>query len=234
MQKQPVGFRSGFFQPLTISGTGSIKLDHCWAEVAELADAHDSGSCGRKPVGVQVPPSAPSQQSLVESGGARESRLEKIPFGFRHLHELAPNLEAMSRGDALQPADFRYCPDGPNALGKLEFQYQAGVTGDKVFGAKPHPAETDVPHLRSAVDRRLGHRLAKLQGQMNPDPLKPAFFAMFFHLSRQAMTSSLKNQADKGIYLAPVFLERGDAPFLPSLSFPPAAGRLFPGRPFSG
>ena len=30
------------------------------AEVAELADAHDSGSCARKGVGVRVPPSAPS------------------------------------------------------------------------------------------------------------------------------------------------------------------------------
>src|SRR5262245_43252023 len=29
------------------------------AEVAELADAHDSGSCARKGVGVRVPPSAP-------------------------------------------------------------------------------------------------------------------------------------------------------------------------------
>src|SRR5215475_16114267 len=30
------------------------------AEVAELADAHDSGSCARKGVGVRVPPSAPA------------------------------------------------------------------------------------------------------------------------------------------------------------------------------
>ena len=29
------------------------------AEVAELADAQDLGSCGRKAVGVQLPPSAP-------------------------------------------------------------------------------------------------------------------------------------------------------------------------------
>lgn len=28
------------------------------AEVAELADAHDSGSCGSNPVGVRVPSSA--------------------------------------------------------------------------------------------------------------------------------------------------------------------------------
>src|SRR5688572_26320698 len=34
------------------------------AEVAELADAHDSGSCARKGVGVRVPPSAPSDRML--------------------------------------------------------------------------------------------------------------------------------------------------------------------------
>jgi hypothetical protein len=31
-----------------------------YAEVAELADAQDLGSCGRKAVGVQLPPSAPA------------------------------------------------------------------------------------------------------------------------------------------------------------------------------
>ncbi len=34
------------------------KLALC-AGVAELADAQDLGSCGRKAVGVQIPPSAP-------------------------------------------------------------------------------------------------------------------------------------------------------------------------------
>ncbi|CAB3392459.1 protein of unknown function [Kyrpidia spormannii] len=33
------------------------------ADVAELADAQDSGSCGRKVVGVQVPSSAPCGSS---------------------------------------------------------------------------------------------------------------------------------------------------------------------------
>jgi hypothetical protein len=32
------------------------------AGVAELADAQDLGSCGRKAVGVQIPPSAPNLQ----------------------------------------------------------------------------------------------------------------------------------------------------------------------------
>jgi hypothetical protein len=37
------------------------------AEVAELADAQDLGSCGRKAVGVQLPPSAPDGQVFVSS-----------------------------------------------------------------------------------------------------------------------------------------------------------------------
>src|SRR5215469_17197712 len=41
---------------LQISLYNQINLD---AEVAELADAQDLGSCGRKAVGVQLPPSAP-------------------------------------------------------------------------------------------------------------------------------------------------------------------------------
>ena len=36
----------------------SLLVSYC-AEVAELADALDSGSSGRKAMGVQVPPSAP-------------------------------------------------------------------------------------------------------------------------------------------------------------------------------
>jgi hypothetical protein len=36
------------------------------AEVAELVDAHDSGSCGRKPVRVRVSPSAPKLNSSRE------------------------------------------------------------------------------------------------------------------------------------------------------------------------
>src|SRR5712691_8266367 len=48
---------------------------HC-AEVAELADAQDLGSCGRKAVGVQLPPSAP-----------------KFPFGrFSPLHSTSKGL----------------------------------------------------------------------------------------------------------------------------------------------
>src|SRR5437879_12382006 len=35
------------------------------AEVAELADAQDLGSCGRKAVWVQLPPSAPASTGLV-------------------------------------------------------------------------------------------------------------------------------------------------------------------------
>ena len=37
------------------------------AEVAELADAHGSGPCTRKGVGVRVPSSAPQNQQLAIS-----------------------------------------------------------------------------------------------------------------------------------------------------------------------
>ena len=36
-----------------------LRCERVHAEVAELADAQDLGSCGRKAVGVQLPPSAP-------------------------------------------------------------------------------------------------------------------------------------------------------------------------------
>src|SRR5579863_9587890 len=44
------------------SGRGPIPgiLEKPLAGVAELADAQDLGSCGRKAVGVQIPPSAPA------------------------------------------------------------------------------------------------------------------------------------------------------------------------------
>jgi hypothetical protein len=38
-----------------------------FAGVAELADAQDLGSCGRKAVGVQLPPSAPNKLSCFHS-----------------------------------------------------------------------------------------------------------------------------------------------------------------------
>ena len=36
------------------------------AEVAELADAHGSGPCTRKGVGVRVPPSAPKDLNVMK------------------------------------------------------------------------------------------------------------------------------------------------------------------------
>src|SRR5215475_4517381 len=47
------------------------------AEVAELADAHDSGSCARKGVGVRVPPSAPRKIKYFLD---RLCRLQKALF----------------------------------------------------------------------------------------------------------------------------------------------------------
>ena len=55
---------------LTSAGRAGITRTTRSAEVAELADAHDSGSCERKLVGVQVPPSAPPLRSL-KSGDLR-------------------------------------------------------------------------------------------------------------------------------------------------------------------
>src|SRR5207248_10102326 len=56
------------------------------AEVAELADAHDSESCARKGVGDQIPPSAPPQSptdslpNLAEIDLAAQARGERGRF----------------------------------------------------------------------------------------------------------------------------------------------------------
>jgi hypothetical protein len=50
----------------TFTENSDAKRTMC-AEVAELADAQDLGSCGRKAVGVQLPPSAPDGQVFVSS-----------------------------------------------------------------------------------------------------------------------------------------------------------------------
>ena len=54
-------------KPSTTAGRNGLEIIHrksvycyCNAGVAELADAQDLGSCGRKVVGVQIPPPAPS------------------------------------------------------------------------------------------------------------------------------------------------------------------------------
>ena len=44
----------------SLPGKGGYGRNKLGAEVAELADALDSGSSGRKAMGVQVPPSAPT------------------------------------------------------------------------------------------------------------------------------------------------------------------------------
>ena len=52
------------------------------AEVAELADAQDLGSCGREAVGVQLPPSAPildTPYSEFRTGGDIDA-LSGIPY----------------------------------------------------------------------------------------------------------------------------------------------------------
>src|SRR5579863_616172 len=58
--------KRGTIQCLSAAGRGGRRgpipgiLDKPLAGVAELADAQDLGSCGRKAVGVQIPPSAPT------------------------------------------------------------------------------------------------------------------------------------------------------------------------------
>src|SRR4028118_1753813 len=47
------------------------------AKVAELVDAQDSGSCGRKAVGVRVPPFAPSPSSPTPAQNIR-SRVHRM------------------------------------------------------------------------------------------------------------------------------------------------------------
>jgi hypothetical protein len=44
------------------------------AEVAELADAQDLGSCGRKAVGVQISPSAPTSKAKLETRKAKSEK----------------------------------------------------------------------------------------------------------------------------------------------------------------
>ena len=54
------------------------------AEVAELADAHGSGPCTRKGVGVRVPSSAPA--NLRSFPGSLCSRVRISPAGSRFSH----------------------------------------------------------------------------------------------------------------------------------------------------
>src|SRR5881409_3983924 len=65
---------------LTASNATTYSAPDCHrAEVAELADALDSGSSARKGVGVQIPPSAPSSigaagREAAQDGSTRRPR----------------------------------------------------------------------------------------------------------------------------------------------------------------
>src|SRR5207302_9969863 len=89
-----------------------IMNDALRAEVAELADAHDSGSCARKGVGVRVPPSAPAtqltlpraRQRLVCNAAGCGTRSARVRAGRRAVHGLRalgrlPIFESPGTGD---------------------------------------------------------------------------------------------------------------------------------------
>ena len=63
-----------------------------FAGVAELADAQDLGSCGRKAVGVQIPPSAPRfhifllSQPRFGASNRRGIASDGTPVEFREKH----------------------------------------------------------------------------------------------------------------------------------------------------
>ena len=59
---------------------GTPITDHYLAEVAELADAHGSGPCTRKGVGVRVPSSAPSIGSFAQTQKSMHSIGRKFRF----------------------------------------------------------------------------------------------------------------------------------------------------------
>jgi hypothetical protein len=67
------------------------------AGVAELADAQDLGSCGRKALGVQVPPPAPSflryslhtAKTFTFDSDTAQRQLVSISFGMQFIAYLA-------------------------------------------------------------------------------------------------------------------------------------------------
>jgi hypothetical protein len=71
--------KSGSHSPTPIHYTMKPSLVTHSAEVAELADALDSGSSGRKAMGVQVPPSAPdTKQATAESADFLQATQEEL------------------------------------------------------------------------------------------------------------------------------------------------------------
>src|SRR5262245_66183590 len=93
------------------------------AEVAELADAHDSGSCARKGVGVRVPPSAPPNPNTLND--------EESPMPKYVIEREIPGAGNLSDQD-LQAISQKSC----SVLGKLgpRIQWvQSYVTDSKVY-----------------------------------------------------------------------------------------------------
>ncbi len=90
-----VDIRSGF----------RVSLDNDWlvaeAEVAELADAHDSGSCEGNLVGVQIPASASLHSQVIDPETLMKSKIFKWwPIGALKLTKIKKEgLDLPGRGD---------------------------------------------------------------------------------------------------------------------------------------
>src|SRR5207302_3501540 len=82
------------------------RRDHDQAEVAELADAHGSGPCTRKGVGVQIPSSAPDFLKMSSSARAMYAdQISNVPgIAAPPPARCGRNLECRSHGTHCPPA----------------------------------------------------------------------------------------------------------------------------------
>ena len=95
------------------------------AEVAELADAHDSGSCARKGVGVRVPPSAPTSYAMP------------TPSLPRHAPRVCAGSSAVSRVEPIRGAEQRCKKMLRRVVPLLDRPDFAGSAGRPGLGAAP-------------------------------------------------------------------------------------------------
>src|SRR5262249_32561229 len=123
-------------------------------EVAELADAHDSGSCARKGVGVRVPPSAPATLSASHDFGDEAFEVTQVEWFANE--SLCATLQRLRLQQGVSAACENDAPDGPVALLDEFQQVDAAHAGENdveqyQIGALP----LDRGHRLSAVHRRF-------------------------------------------------------------------------------